>query len=102
MTPIVQLYWLRTSLGVVSGAVSAVAAYLLRYMNDLTPLFWGITIALLVYLLSNYALRPFYKDKVEKQSKIFSTAIGMYFFTWIAFFILIYTLILFFTGNMPA
>jgi hypothetical protein len=94
MTPITQLYWLRVALGVVAGLISAIASYMLNYMTDLTPLFWSITIALLIYLVTNYIFRPIYKDKVEKPSKIFSTAIGMYFFTWIAFWVLFYTAII--------
>jgi len=93
MTPIVQLYWLRTALGVVAAAISAVASWMLRYMTDLTPLFWGITIALLVYLVTNYVFRALYKNKIEKPTDIFKTAIGMFFFTWIAFYVLFYTFI---------
>jgi hypothetical protein len=59
----------------------------------------SLTVALMVYLLTYYILKAVYKNKIEKQSKILSTAVGMYFFTWITFFILFYTTIKVF---MPA
>ena len=97
MTPVVQLYWLRVALGIVAGAITAVLAAFLggeSGMNDITTLVNGITVALLIYFVTYYIIRGFYKNKIEKQSKILSTAIGMYFFTWIAFFVLFYTVII--------
>jgi zinc transporter ZupT len=94
MTPIVQLYWLRVSLGIVAAVVTAVLAKFLfaSTPGDFTPLINSITVALLIYFITYYVLKPIYKDKIEKQSKILSTGIGMYFFTWIAFFVLLYTI----------
>jgi len=94
MTPITQLYWIRVVLGVVSGAVSAAIAFLLHNPNDITTLVNGFTIALIIYLISYYILKAQFKDKIEKQSKILSTAIVMYFFSWLAFFVLFYTSII--------
>ena len=93
MTPVVQLYWLRVALGIVAGAITAVIAALFGSINDITTLVNSITVALLIYFITYYILRGFYKTKIEKQSKILSTAIGMYFFSWIAFFVLFYTAI---------
>ena len=98
MTPVVQLYWLRVALGIVAGAITAVLAALFGSMSDITTLVNGITVALLIYFVTYYIIRGFYKNKIEKQSKILSTAIGMYFFTWIAFFVLFYTVIHAITG----
>ena len=94
MTPITQLYWIRVVLGVVSGAVSAAIAFLLHNPNDITTLVNGFTIALIIYLITYYILKAQFKDKIEKQSKILSTAIMMYFFAWLAFFVLFYTITL--------
>jgi hypothetical protein len=94
MTPVVQLYWLRVVLGIVAGAVTAfIAAYFggSAGMVDFTTLINSITIALLIYFVSYYVIRGYYKSKIEKQSKILSTAIGMYFFAWLSFFVLFYT-----------
>ncbi|HKM59239.1 MAG TPA: hypothetical protein VJY36_00040 [Candidatus Bathyarchaeia archaeon] len=91
MTPIVQLYWIRVSLGVVAGAISAVLALYLP-LNDLSSLIDSFTVALLIYLVSYYPLKAIYSKKIEKQSKILSTAVIMYFFAWLPFFVLFFTL----------
>ena len=92
MTPVVQLYWLRVVLGMVAGAITAVLAFF-GNINDLTTLLNSITLALLIYFVTYYIFRGIYKTKIPTVSKILSTGIGMYFFTWIAFFVLIYTAI---------
>jgi hypothetical protein len=93
MTPIVQLYLVRVVLALVAAALSAVVAFVLGNLTDISTLVNCISIALLIYLVSFYPIKAVYKNKIEKQSKILSTAIGMYFFTWIAFFILFFTII---------
>jgi len=90
MTPVVQLYWLRVTLGIVAAVITAFAA-LLGNPTDISTLFNSVSIAIIVYFISYYVLKAFYKNKIEKQSKILSTGIGMYFFAWIAFFVLFYT-----------
>jgi len=92
MTPVVQLYWLRVVLGMVAGSITAVLAFF-GNINDLTTLLNSVTLALLIYFVTYYIIRGYYKDKIEKQSKILSTAIGMYFFAWLSFFVLFYTAI---------
>jgi len=91
MTPVVQLYWIRVVLGVVAAALSAELAL---YMNltQLSTLVDSFTIALLVYLISYYPLRAVFSKKIEKQSKILSTGIIMYFFSWLPFFIIFFTI----------
>jgi hypothetical protein len=91
MTPVVQLYWIRVVLGVVAGALSAAIALYLP-LNDLSTLIDSFTIALLVYLVSYYPLRVVFTKKIDKASKILSTGIIMYFFVWLPFFILFFTL----------
>jgi hypothetical protein len=91
MTPLVQLYWIRVVLGVVAGALSAALA-LYMPLNDLSTLIDSFTIALLVYLVSYYPLRAVFTKKIDKQSKILSTGIIMYFFAWLPFFVLFFTL----------
>ena len=94
MTPVVQLYWLRVVMGIIAGLITGfIAAYFggAKGLTDFTTLVNSITVALLIYFVSYYVFRGFYKSKIEKQSKILSTAIGMYFFSWIAFFVLFYT-----------
>lgn len=91
MTPIVQLYWIRVALGVVAAVISAALALYLP-LNDLSTLIDAFTIALLIYLGSYYPLKAIYSKKIEKQSKILSTAVIMYFFAWLPFFVLFFTL----------
>ncbi len=93
MTPITQLYWIRVGLGITAGAISAVVAYLIGDMTSITTLVNAFTVALIIYLASYYALKTVYKNKIEKQSKILSTAVAMYFFAWLPFFVLFYTMI---------
>jgi hypothetical protein len=90
MSPVVQLYWVRVILGIVAGAVTAALAFF-GNINDFTTFINSITVALLIYFVTYYILRANYKSKIEKQSKILSTGIGMYFFAWITFFVLFYT-----------
>jgi ABC-type uncharacterized transport system permease subunit len=94
MTPVVQLYWLRVALGIIAGAVTALLAALFFSHSSLDTLINSITVALLIYFVTYYILRGYYKGKIEKQSKILSTAIGMYFFAWLSFFVLFYTVFL--------
>jgi hypothetical protein len=91
MTPVVQLYWIRVVLGIVAGALGAELA-LYMPLTDLSTLVDSFTIALLVYLASYYPLRAVYKSKIGQQSKILSTGIIMYFFSWLLFFVLFFTL----------
>jgi len=91
MTPVVQLYWIRVVLGVIAGAISAALALYLP-LGDLSSLIDSFTIALMVYLVSYYPLKAIYEPKVDKQSKILSTGVLMYFFAWLPFFVLFFTL----------
>jgi len=91
MTPITQLYWIRVVLGIIAGAISAYIVFLLNAPNDLTSVVNGFTIALILYLVTYYILKAAFKEKIEQQGKILSTAIMMYFFAWLSFFVLFYT-----------
>ena len=96
MTPIVQLYVIRVILGIVAGAVTAAVAVFLggaAGLYDLSTLLNSITVALLIYFITYYIFRGVYKTKIPTVSKILSTGIGIYFFSWIAFFVLFYTTI---------
>lgn len=100
MKPIVQLYWLRTLMGIVAAALSAVLSYFLQSAVEPTSvLLYSISLALLIYLLTFRIFKAVYQNKVEKPSKIATTAIGMYFFSWLAFYVLFYTTIIVATGG---
>ncbi len=100
MSPVVQLYWVRVVLGVIAGVITAALAAFFGNPNDFTTFVNSITLALLIYFITYYIMRPMYKSKIEKQSKILSTAIGMYFFAWISFFVLFYSTFQVILGNV--
>jgi hypothetical protein len=87
------IYWSRVALGVVAAAISAVITL---YVGErgLSTFMNGLTIALLVYLIAFYVFKAKFKTQVEKPSKIMTQGIGIYFFTWIFAWVLIYSIIL--------
>jgi hypothetical protein len=92
-----MIYWVRFGLGVAAGFASWVVTVLSGLA--LSKALWyninaflnGITVALLVYLASYYILKSVFSKKVEKQSKIMSMGIGIYFFTWIVTWVLVFS-----------
>jgi len=101
MKPIAQIYWLRTGLGITAGALCAVLARFLdsTNMEGISILLYAISLTLLIYLISFRIIKIKYQNKVDKPSKITMTGIGMYFFSWLAFFVLFYTIIRIATGG---
>ena len=101
MKPIVLIYWLRTALGIVAGALSAGLARFLESttIEGTSILLYSISLTLLIYLISYRIIKIKFQNQVEKPSKITMTGIGMYFFAWIAFFVLFYTIIRVATGG---
>lgn len=92
MKPLVLIYWIRLALGIIAAIISAFVATL-QDASALNTFLNGITIALLVYIISYYVLKAKFQNKVEKQSKIMSMGIGIYFIGWVLFFILFYSIL---------
>ena len=92
MKPLVMIYWIRVALSIVAAAISAFVATLQNAV-DLYTFVNGITIALAIYLLSYYVLKAKFASQVEKQSKIMSMGIFIYFIAWAVFFILFYSIL---------
>jgi hypothetical protein len=90
--PLITIYWARLSLGIIAAILSALLA-ITRDELSFTTFMNGLTIALLVYLVSYYIFKAKFRAKVEKQSKIMTMGIGIYFFTWIVFMILFYSIL---------
>jgi len=88
MKPLDVLYWIRACLGVVAGALCTLVGLFDPLYNNLL---YGLSIALLVYTLTNYFLRQMFIGKVEKASKILTTGIGAYFLVWIATWVLLFS-----------
>lgn len=91
MKPLVVIYWIRVALSILAAAISAIIATL-QNATDIYTFVNGVTIALLIYLLSYYALKAKFMNKVEKQSKIMTMGIFIYFIAWAVFFILFYSI----------
>ncbi len=94
MKPLIIIYWTRLGLGVVAGVVSTFVSMLSGAkpgVYELNSFLNGLTVALLVYLVTYYILKSVFSSKVEKQSKIMSMGIGIYFFTWIVSWVFIFS-----------
>ena len=93
MNVLSKIYWIRVALGAIAGGVStgvillfqtlSPSSTLLSIVSSTNTLLNGITIALLIYLVSYYVLKARFSGKIEKQSKIMSMGIFIYFFTWL-------------------
>jgi hypothetical protein len=83
---------LRIILGVVAGSISAVVTL---YMGErgLNTFLNGLTIALVVYLITFYIIKAKFASKIEKPSKLMSQGIGIYFIVWLFSWVLLYTVI---------
>ena len=97
MNILTKIYWARVALGALAGLVSAsisliarsaTGTSLIEQVGSTSTLLNGITIALLIYLISFYVLKAKYSAKVEKPSKIMSMGIFIYFFTWLVVWVL--------------
>ena len=107
MNILTKIYWLRVSLGAIAGLVSAsipfitqsvTGASLVAQMSELNTLLNGITIALLIYLISFYLLKKKFATQVEKPSKIMTMGIFIYFFTWLVVMVLVLSVLI---GPVP-
>jgi len=82
------IYWTRACLGVVAALISTLLSIVpqINFLN-------GVTIALLLYIVTYYVYKARFLTKVEKTSKIFTTGVGAYFLTWLVAWTTFYTLI---------
>jgi uncharacterized membrane protein YfcA len=89
-----MIYWSRLALAIIAGAISTYVTVALGE-RGLNTFLNGLTIALAIYLVSYYLVyKPRFKDKVEKQSKLMTQGIGLYFFGWLFSWVLFYTIVL--------
>lgn len=102
MKPLKAIYWLRLALGIVAGLICvgfALATGAIPNIDptetfpmDISVLMNGVSIAIILYLLSYYVIKWRFVNKVEKPSKLMTTGIGIYLLSWIVFWVLLYTL----------
>jgi len=88
MKPTTIIYWTRACLGVVAALLSALLSIVVR-----RSFLDGLTIALVVYIVTHYVFKSLFLTKVEKPSKILTTGIGAYFLTWVVALVIFYTLL---------
>jgi flagellar biosynthesis protein FliR len=94
-----KIYYLRIALGIVAaflcagygiatGLISNTVFSINTFMNS-------ISIALVVYLISYYLIKRRFSLELEKekQTKLVTMGVGIYFITWLVFWVLLYTLI---------
>ena len=89
MKPLSIIYWSRA----VFGILAALICILLRIDKYPHPLMSGISIGLIIYILTYYILKWMFMAKVEKPTKVITTGIGAYFLTWIVAWSLLITLV---------
>ena len=93
MKPLVTIYWSRVALAIVAAAISTVITIMFGE-RGISTFLNGITVALAAYLFSYYIFKAKFRNQIEKQSKIMTMGIGIYFFTWILAWVLIYSIVL--------
>jgi uncharacterized membrane protein len=77
------------------GILAAIIATLVVDLKVGNPLINGTSIGLAIYLVSYYVLKWRFMNKVEKPTKVFTMGIGVYFLTFIMFWVLLITLFLY-------
>ncbi len=92
MNTLTFIYIIRIGLGIIAGILSGYASTFMD-PNELTTFLNGLTIALAIYLISYYLIKGKFYNKVEKQSKIMTMGIGIFFISWIVFLVLTYTIL---------
>lgn len=97
MRPMEKVYWLRLAFGILAALLSA--GYGIG-TNEISPIEFDfytllntISIAIIVYALSYYYVKFRYTLQVKNPRKLITTGIGIYFLSWIAFWVLLYTLV---------
>ena len=93
MKPLVLIYWTRVALAIIAAAISTVIT-LMFGERGISTFLNGLTVALAVYLVTYYILKAKFGSQIEKKSKIMTMGIGIYFFTWILAWVLMYTIAL--------
>jgi hypothetical protein len=88
LKPLSVIYWSRAGFGI----LAALICLLLRIDKYAYPLTSGISMGLIIYILTYYILKWKFMAKVEKPTKVFTTGIGAYFLTWIVAWTLLTTL----------
>jgi hypothetical protein len=91
------IYWLRFALGITAAVMcigfGLATNTIVKQKPTYTTLLNGVSIALITYLVSYYIIKSKFSLKVEKPQKLVTMGIGIYFVSWIVFWVLLYTII---------
>jgi drug/metabolite transporter (DMT)-like permease len=97
MKPLETIYWLRLALGITAALLCTgygiATNTIVKENSTYTTLLNGVSIALVIYLISYYIIKSKFSLKVEKPKKLVTMGIGIYFISWITFWTLLYTII---------
>jgi len=95
MKPLETVYWLRLGLGIVAALICVgyglAANVITKTDPQITVFMNSMSLAILTYLGSYFVIKRRFLTRVEKTTKLFTTGIGIYFISWIVFWVLIYT-----------
>ena len=91
------IYWLRLALGITAALICIAYGLTTQTISSTSFPFDtfmnGVSMALVTYLLSYYIIKFKFANKVEKPQKLLTTGIGIYFISWLVFWVLLYTII---------
>lgn len=103
LMPLEKVYCLRFALGLLAAVLCAgyaVGANRIPqvvhgqpFPGDTSLFFNSISIAIVIYLLSYYAIKSWFVNQVQKKQKLFTMGIGIYFIGWIVLWALFYTIL---------
>jgi hypothetical protein len=97
MKPLETVYWLRFGFGFFAALISlgtGVATNTISNTQFLSSTFFNsASLAILVYIVSYYYVKFKFAVKVQKPQKLLTTGIGIYFLSWIVFWVLFYTIV---------
>jgi uncharacterized membrane protein YGL010W len=97
MKTLETIYWLKFALGITAALVCTgyglATGTIVKEGFTYTALLNGLSIALVIYLVSYYIIKSKFSLKVEKPQKLLTTGIGVYFISWIVFWVLLYTIV---------
>jgi len=93
------IYWMRFALGITAALICigyGLATNTITIVKEeltYTTLLNGVSIALVIYLISYYIIKSKFSLEVEKPQKLVTMGIGIYFVSWIVFWTLLYTIV---------
>jgi len=88
LDPLKIAYWSRVGF----GFLAALLCVVLRFGQVDNPFLTGISLALILYIVTYYVFKVLFGTKVKKKSKLVTMGIGAYFLTWILAWTLLNTL----------